>query len=79
MCLLLNSYVINGFMCQTNEHRDRINYEAPGGFQHEISFCRCSRFESEISRLRILKPVRVCQACYAILKTQHHPGDSAGT
>ncbi|XP_060523655.1 WD repeat and FYVE domain-containing protein 3 [Cylas formicarius] len=32
-------------------------------------FCsRCSRFESEISRLRILKPVRVCQACYAALK-----------
>ncbi|KAF7272906.1 hypothetical protein GWI33_014343 [Rhynchophorus ferrugineus] len=32
-------------------------------------FCsRCSRFESEISRLRILKPVRVCQTCYAALK-----------
>ncbi|KAL1508880.1 hypothetical protein ABEB36_003702 [Hypothenemus hampei] len=32
-------------------------------------FCsRCSRFESEISRLRILKPVRVCQNCYATLK-----------
>lgn len=33
-------------------------------------FCsRCSRFESEISRLRILKPVRVCQACHAALQT----------
>ncbi|CAH1175861.1 unnamed protein product [Phaedon cochleariae] len=32
-------------------------------------FCsKCSRFESEISRLRILKPVRVCQGCYAQLK-----------
>ncbi|XP_019753468.2 WD repeat and FYVE domain-containing protein 3 isoform X1 [Dendroctonus ponderosae] len=35
-------------------------------------FCsRCSRFESEISRLRILKPVRVCQTCYASLKGDH--------
>ena len=32
--------------------------------------CRCSRFETEIRRLRILKPVRVCQACYNILKAQ---------
>ncbi|CAH0558995.1 unnamed protein product [Brassicogethes aeneus] len=33
-------------------------------------FCsRCSKFESEISRLRILKPVRVCQKCYATLKS----------
>lgn len=32
-------------------------------------FCnKCSRFESEISRLRILKPVRVCQSCYATLR-----------
>ncbi|XP_068245244.1 WD repeat and FYVE domain-containing protein 3 isoform X2 [Palaemon carinicauda] len=32
-------------------------------------FCsKCSRFESEISRLRILKPVRVCQKCYTSLK-----------
>lgn len=32
-------------------------------------FCsKCSRFESEISRLRILKPVRVCQGCYATLR-----------
>ncbi|XP_036321880.1 WD repeat and FYVE domain-containing protein 3 isoform X2 [Rhagoletis pomonella] len=32
-------------------------------------FCnKCSRFESEISRLRILKPVRVCQACYSQLR-----------
>ncbi|XP_073823647.1 LOW QUALITY PROTEIN: WD repeat and FYVE domain-containing protein 3-like [Musca autumnalis] len=32
-------------------------------------FCnKCSRFESEISRLRILKPVRVCQSCYAQLR-----------
>ncbi|XP_068150456.1 LOW QUALITY PROTEIN: WD repeat and FYVE domain-containing protein 3 [Drosophila tropicalis] len=33
-------------------------------------FCnKCSRFESEISRLRIIKPVRVCQACYSQLRT----------
>ncbi|XP_030377443.1 WD repeat and FYVE domain-containing protein 3 [Scaptodrosophila lebanonensis] len=33
-------------------------------------FCnKCSRFESEISRLRILKPVRVCQACYGQLRS----------
>ncbi|XP_064458168.1 WD repeat and FYVE domain-containing protein 3-like isoform X2 [Ornithodoros turicata] len=33
-------------------------------------FCsRCSRFESEISRLRILKPVRVCQTCYTSLRS----------
>ncbi|KAH8413938.1 hypothetical protein KR009_000634 [Drosophila setifemur] len=32
-------------------------------------FCnKCSRFESEISRLRIVKPVRVCQACYSYLR-----------
>ncbi|GFQ88429.1 WD repeat and FYVE domain-containing protein 3 [Trichonephila clavata] len=34
-------------------------------------FCsRCSRFESEINRLRIPNPVRVCQGCYNLLKTQ---------
>ncbi|KAI8741991.1 WD repeat and FYVE domain-containing protein 3 isoform X1 [Biomphalaria glabrata] len=34
-------------------------------------FCsRCSCFETEIRRLRILKPVRVCQACYNIVKAQ---------
>ena len=34
-------------------------------------FCRnCSRFESEISRLRIRKPVRVCQNCYLLLQTE---------
>ncbi|BFF93489.1 WD repeat and FYVE domain-containing protein 3 [Drosophila madeirensis] len=33
-------------------------------------FCnKCSRFESEISRLRILKPVRVCQACFSQLRS----------
>ncbi|ESO89055.1 hypothetical protein LOTGIDRAFT_154132 [Lottia gigantea] len=32
-------------------------------------FCsRCSRYETEIRRLRIVKPVRVCQACYNIVK-----------
>ncbi|XP_045600783.1 WD repeat and FYVE domain-containing protein 3 isoform X4 [Procambarus clarkii] len=32
-------------------------------------FCsRCSKFESEIFRLRILKPVRVCQKCYTTLR-----------
>ncbi|KAL2720725.1 WD repeat and FYVE domain-containing protein 3-like isoform X1 [Vespula squamosa] len=34
-------------------------------------FCsRCSRFESKISRLGILKPVRVCQGCYSSLHSQ---------
>lgn len=34
-------------------------------------FCsKCSRFESEISRLRIRKPVRVCQSCYMSLKNE---------
>ncbi|EFX68296.1 hypothetical protein DAPPUDRAFT_63233, partial [Daphnia pulex] len=32
-------------------------------------FCsRCSRYESEIMQLRIRRPVRVCQECYASLK-----------
>ncbi len=32
-------------------------------------FCsRCSRYESEIMQLRIRRPVRVCQECYAALK-----------
>lgn len=32
-------------------------------------FCgRCSRYEALVARLRILKPVRVCQACHAELK-----------
>ncbi|KAF7990932.1 hypothetical protein HCN44_000737 [Aphidius gifuensis] len=34
-------------------------------------FCsKCSRFESKISRLGILKPVRVCQGCHSTLKSQ---------
>ncbi len=28
----------------------------------------CSRYESEIMQLRIRRPVRVCQECYASLK-----------
>ncbi|KAF6208268.1 hypothetical protein GE061_016722 [Apolygus lucorum] len=37
-----------------------------------LLFCsKCSRFESEISRLRILKPVRVCQGCHTSLRQQH--------
>ena len=31
---------------------------------------RCSRYETEINRLHIRKPVRVCQACYNKLKGQ---------
>ncbi|KAG1679752.1 WD repeat and FYVE domain-containing protein 3 [Nymphon striatum] len=32
-------------------------------------FCsRCSKFESEISRLKLLKPVRVCKKCFLMLK-----------
>ncbi|XP_012287062.1 WD repeat and FYVE domain-containing protein 3 isoform X1 [Orussus abietinus] len=35
-------------------------------------FCsKCSRFESKISRLGILKPVRVCQGCYSTLRPQN--------
>ncbi|KAL1139731.1 hypothetical protein AAG570_006709 [Ranatra chinensis] len=38
-----------------------------------LLFCsKCSRFESEISRLRILKPVRVCQGCHTSLKIQQN-------
>ncbi|KAL8607353.1 hypothetical protein ACOMHN_039503 [Nucella lapillus] len=34
-------------------------------------FCsKCSRYETEIRRLRILKPVRVCLSCYNILRAQ---------
>ncbi|KAH0568814.1 WD repeat and FYVE domain-containing protein 3 [Cotesia glomerata] len=34
-------------------------------------FCsKCSRFESKISRLGILKPVRVCQGCHSQLRSQ---------
>jgi hypothetical protein len=62
-----------------NEHENKIHCEAPVGFQNETCCYRCSRFECEISRLRIVKPVRVCQGCYGALKNQHHPGDSAGT
>lgn len=35
-------------------------------------FCsKCSRFETEIRRLRIMKPVRVCQTCFNMLRVQH--------
>ncbi|XP_043249922.1 WD repeat and FYVE domain-containing protein 3 isoform X1 [Colletes gigas] len=41
-------------------------------------FCsKCSRFESKISRLGILKPVRVCQGCYSSLRSQHSAESSA--
>ncbi|GFS12293.1 WD repeat and FYVE domain-containing protein 3 [Elysia marginata] len=34
-------------------------------------FCsKCSSFETDIQRRRITKPVRVCQACYNIIKAQ---------
>jgi len=62
-----------------NEYQNKINFEAPDGLQDETYCYRCSRYECVISRLRIMKPVRVCQGCYSALKTQHHPGDSAGT
>lgn len=36
-----------------------------------LLFCsKCSKFESEISRLKILKPVRVCKGCHAMLRLQ---------
>ncbi|CAL8113792.1 unnamed protein product [Orchesella dallaii] len=37
-------------------------------------FCaKCSRFESEIFRLKILKPVRVCEPCFVNLKGKVTP------
>ncbi|CAL8102436.1 unnamed protein product [Calicophoron daubneyi] len=37
-------------------------------------FCsKCSRFESEIYRLRLFKPVRVCQACFTHLRMIQAP------
>ncbi len=37
-------------------------------------FCNnCSRFETEIHRLSITKPVRVCQACYNSIKNDENP------
>ncbi|XP_025205063.1 WD repeat and FYVE domain-containing protein 3 [Melanaphis sacchari] len=36
-------------------------------------FCsKCSKYESEISRLRILKPVRVCKPCHTSLQSAKH-------
>ncbi|XP_050428058.1 WD repeat and FYVE domain-containing protein 3 [Adelges cooleyi] len=36
-------------------------------------FCsKCSKYESEISRLRILKPVRVCKPCHTSLQPAKH-------
>ena len=32
--------------------------------------CRCSKFESEIQRLKIYKQVRVCNACYKKLRSE---------
>jgi WD40 repeat protein len=41
-------------------------------------FCsKCSSYETEIRRLRILKPVRVCQSCYKIVQVQN--GSAAET
>ncbi|GAB6019627.1 hypothetical protein CHUAL_001189 [Chamberlinius hualienensis] len=48
-------------------------------------FCsRCSRFESEIKRLHITRPVRVCSACYTRLRfgnqsTKSQSGSKNGT
>ncbi|KAI5732691.1 hypothetical protein M8J76_003102 [Diaphorina citri] len=42
-------------------------------------FCsKCSRYESEISRLRILKPVRVCQRCHMSLRLQQKGAGGGG-
>ncbi len=36
-------------------------------------FCNsCSRFETEIFRLNILKPVRVCQSCFNNIKNEEN-------
>ncbi|CAH1794598.1 unnamed protein product [Owenia fusiformis] len=38
-------------------------------------FCsKCSKFESEIHRLKIMKPVRVCQACFNIVNKDQDSG-----
>ncbi|XP_056659189.1 WD repeat and FYVE domain-containing protein 3 isoform X3 [Monodelphis domestica] len=39
-------------------------------------FCqKCSRFQSEIKRLKISSPVRVCQNCYYNLQHERYPED----
>lgn len=38
--------------------------------------CRCSRFQSEIKRLKISSPVRVCQNCYYNLQHERSAEDS---
>ena len=38
--------------------------------------CRCSNYETVIHRLRITKPVRVCQSCYSAV--QLHNAAAAG-
>ncbi|KAK3103345.1 hypothetical protein FSP39_018631 [Pinctada imbricata] len=40
---------------------------------------KCSRFETEIRKMRIMKPVRVCQACYNIIKAQQAADSIAKT
>lgn len=41
--------------------------------------CRCSRFQSEIKRLKISSPVRVCQNCYYNLQHERSAEDSGRT
>ncbi|KAF5394789.1 hypothetical protein PHET_10214, partial [Paragonimus heterotremus] len=41
-------------------------------------FCsKCSRFESEVYRLRLFKRVRVCQTCFTLLKVIQAPKSTA--
>ncbi|KAA3679441.1 WD repeat and FYVE domain-containing protein 3 [Paragonimus westermani] len=41
-------------------------------------FCsKCSRFESEVHRLRLFKRVRVCQTCFTLLKVIQAPKGNA--
>jgi len=39
---------------------------------------RCSNYETEIHRLRIMKPVRVCQSCHSAVQL-HNAASAAGS
>ncbi|XP_032825005.2 WD repeat and FYVE domain-containing protein 3 isoform X1 [Petromyzon marinus] len=43
-------------------------------------FCqRCSKYQSEIRRLKLMSPVRVCQACHASLQAERGGGTAGGS
>lgn len=61
------------FLCENPTSLPSILYN----FHTLTLFCRCSRFQSEIKRLKISSPVRVCQNCYYNL--QHERSAEDGT